>query len=81
MDTKITIPQNKNKNILNDLKANALSRAEKNTSQITKRGRKIKYANDDERKQARRMQQKAYRERIKKELNELRQLKNKSTEL
>ena len=79
MDTKITIPQNKNKNTLNELKANALSIAEKNTSQIKKRGRKIKYSNDDERKQARRMQQKAYRAKIKKELNELRQLKNKST--
>ena len=79
MDTKITIPQNKNKNILNELKTNALNIAENNTSQMKKRGRKIKYANDDERKEARRKQQKTYREKIKKELNELRQLKNKST--
>ena len=77
MDTKITIPQNKN--ILNEVKTNALNIAENNTSQIKKRGRKIKYANDDERKEARRKQQKTYREKIKKELNELRQLKNKST--
>ena len=39
MDTKITIPQNKNKNTLNELKVNALSIAEKNTSQIKKCGR------------------------------------------
>ena len=48
MDTKITIPQNKN--ILNEVKTNALNIAENNTSQMKKRGRKIKYANDDERK-------------------------------
>ncbi|KAK8895926.1 hypothetical protein M9Y10_013812 [Tritrichomonas musculus] len=39
------------------------------------RGRKKKYATDEERILARRAQQKAYRERKKKELQELRELK------
>ena len=41
------------------------------------RGRKPKYATDEERILARRAQQKAYRERKKRELNELRALKAK----
>ena len=46
-----------------------------NEPQKSNRGRKRKYANDEERIIARRLQQKAYRERKKKELAELRALK------
>ncbi|KAK8857464.1 hypothetical protein M9Y10_015869 [Tritrichomonas musculus] len=47
----------------------------KEVSTKSNRGRKRKYATDEERILARRLQQKAYRERKKKELLELRALK------
>lgn len=44
-----------------------------------KRGRKTKYANDEERKEARRKQQKEYRLRKRNEFNELKKLKMNSS--
>lgn len=52
------------------------STATKETGLKLKRGRKCIYSSDEERIIARRSQQKAYRERRKKELIELRELKN-----
>ena len=46
-------------------------------STIKKRGRKPKYNTDEERREAKRLQNKAYRERKKQELIELRRLQNK----
>ena len=47
------------------------------TSYQKKRGRKPKYNTDEERREAKRLQNKAYRERKKQELIELRRLQNK----
>ena len=44
--------------------------------QNLKRGRKLKYATEEERHEARKQQQKAYRERKKRELEELREKVN-----
>ena len=56
---------------------NELLADEPTTPSKSNRGRKKKYATDEERIIARRLQQKAYRERKKKELLELRALKAK----
>ena len=59
-------------------KANGADNVVRTTVPVkSNRGRKPKYATDEERILARRAQQKAYRERKKRELNELRALKAK----